>query len=477
MHIQSGYGWIKHIDFIAINLFSLVFCFVISFFIKFDTLTTMFTQAWSSLLIILCLTNLVITLVTTPYSKILTRPYYADAIKLFSLPLYSFIVVAVLFYLFKVGGNYSRIMLMVTFVSYYLVSLLLLWLRKHMIITGKTQFMKVRKKHLLAIANPNELKELRAALNSGEIKEYEIAACCFPQNENEREYTDDGISVIKKADVTDYVLGSNIDDVYISVPIEEIDIDTYRTLVRNGVNVHIDIESLIGIPTDNQFISSVGGFTTLSVGSYVMEGGQAFYLIIKRVLDIVFGLIGCALLIPVAIVVKTASLLAGEKDSIIYTHTRIGRFGKPFQLYKFRSMIPNADKALQEMLENDEYREQWENNQKIDDDPRITKVGTVLRKSSLDELPQFINVIKGEMSLVGPRPLVAGELEKHNGLALYNKIKPGITGWWSCNGRSDISYRERLELEYYYVKNFSLYLDAVTVFRTIAAVVRRKGAM
>ena len=103
-------------------------------------------------------------------------------------------------------------------------------------------------------------------------------------------------------------------------------------------------------------------------------------------------------------------------------------------------------------------------------------VGRVIRKTSIDEVPQFWNILKGDMSLVGPRPLVPGELEMHDGLTLYNKVKPGITGWWACNGRSNIGYRERLELEYYYVKNCSFYLDLLCIFRTMIAVLRKDGA-
>ena len=139
-------------------------------------------------------------------------------------------------------------------------------------------------------------------------------------------------------------------------------------------------------------------------------------------------------------------------------------------------MVPDSDAQLKELLKQEEYRKQWEENQKIIDDPRITKVGKFLRKTSIDEMPQLINVFLGEMSIVGPRPLVVNELTIHEGLKLYQKVKPGITGWWGCNGRSNIDYRERLELEYYYVKNCSFYLDVLCVVRTFFAVLNREGA-
>jgi len=475
MHVQNKYSWIKHVDFIAINLFSLILSFVVSFYIKFDGLSLLFTPTWEGLLLILCLINIVVTLVVNPYSGILRRPYYMDAIKLFLLTVYSFVIVAIFFYLFKVGAVYSRITLVTTFILYYFASLILLYIRKALILSGRIQLFNVRERQLLAVINLKGLEELKETLDASEIKEYSVAGYCFPKDDFDKDNID-CVPVIKRADMVDYVLNNHIDDVYISVAPEEFDPASYRALVENGVNVQLDIESLIGIPTDDQFISNVGGYTTLSVGPYAMDSNQAFYLIIKRFLDIIFGLIGCVLLLPLAIIIKISYLLAGDTASIFYTHKRIGQFGEPFQLYKFRSMVPNADEVLKELLKQEEYKKQWEKNQKFDKDPRITPIGRILRKTSLDEFPQFINVVKGDMSLVGPRPLVEGELEEHNGLTLYNKVKPGITGWWSCNGRSNINYRERLELEYYYVKNCSLYLDILTVFRTVVAVLKRDGA-
>lgn len=475
MHVQNKYSWIKHIDFMAINLFSLIASFAISFYLRFSDWSLFFTSTWQSLLLILCLINIVMTLVLNPYSGILRRPYYVDAIKLFLLTLYSFVIIAIFFYLFKIGAVYSRLTLVATFISYYILSLLLLYIRKRLILSGRIQLFNVRERNLLAVINLKGLDEVRNTIDSNEIKEYGIAGFCFPKDDFDDDNID-GIPVIKRSELVNYVLNNHIDDVYISVSPGEFYAEDYKALVDNGVNVQLDIESLIGIPTDDQFISRIGGYTTLCVGPYAMDSNQAFYLIVKRGLDIVFGIIGVIILIPLTIIVKLAYLLTGDTAPIFYSHDRVGQYGKTFKLIKFRSMVPNADEVLKELLKQDKYREEWERNQKLDKDPRITGIGRFLRKTSLDEFPQFINVIKGDMSVVGPRPLVEGELEKHNGLTLYNKVRPGVTGWWGCNGRSDIGYRERLELEYYYVKNCSLYLDALCIFRTIFAVIHRDGA-
>ena len=204
---------------------------------------------------------------------------------------------------------------------------------------------------------------------------------------------------------------------------------------------------------------------------------EALYLTIKRLFDIIVGLIGMIFILPIALIVKISYMLNGDFKSIFYKQKRIGKNGKIFYLYKFRTMVYNAEDVLKEMLKEEKWKKEWDKNQKFENDPRITKMGNVLRKTSMDEVPQFINVLKGDMSLIGPRPLVEGELDAHKGNhEIYEAVRPGITGWWACNGRSATTYEERLELEYYYVKNRGLRLDIKCIFKTIEAVLFKKGA-
>ena len=172
------------------------------------------------------------------------------------------------------------------------------------------------------------------------------------------------------------------------------------------------------------------------------------YLFFKRLFDIIIGLIGLILLIPVTILLKIAYICTGDFHSIFYSQIRVGKNGHYFRLFKYRSMVVNADEILKQKLKEDKkFKKEWDKMQKVDDDPRITKVGKVIRKLSLDEIPQFINLLIGNMSLIGPRPLVPGELDKFKGNHdIYEAVKPGITGWWACNGRSATNYKKRLEL-------------------------------
>lgn len=209
----------------------------------------------------------------------------------------------------------------------------------------------------------------------------------------------------------------------------------------------------------------------------ILKVKELGYNIIKRLFDVLVGMIGMIFVIIVAIIYKIIAIITGDFKPIFYCQNRIGKNGKEFKLYKFRTMIYNADEVLKELLKKNKYKKEWNKYQKLSNDPRITKIGHILRKTSLDELPQFINVLKGNMSLIGPRPLLKGELDAHNGNHnIYEAVRPGISGWWASHGRSKTTYEERLELEYFYVKNKSLLLDLKCIFCTIKAVICKSGA-
>ncbi|MBR3414986.1 sugar transferase [Candidatus Saccharibacteria bacterium] len=201
------------------------------------------------------------------------------------------------------------------------------------------------------------------------------------------------------------------------------------------------------------------------------------YRFFKRLFDIVFGLIGLVLLVPITIVVKIAYMCTGDFHRIFFTQERVGRNGKHFKIIKYRSMAWDAEEQLNELLKKKKYREQWEAYQKIDHDPRITKVGRAIRRGSIDEFPQFINLFLGQMSMVGPRPLVPGELKEHKGKAeIYESVKPGVTGYWAVRGRSNNDYDDRLKMEYYYIENQSILLDIKIILWTFKAVLHQDGA-
>ncbi|MGT2928817.1 sugar transferase [Streptococcus dentasini] len=200
---------------------------------------------------------------------------------------------------------------------------------------------------------------------------------------------------------------------------------------------------------------------------------------IKRGLDIVVGLVGTVVFfLPLAVIILCCYSFGKDKGRVVFTQERMGLNGQTFKIIKFRSMVENAE----EMLKQDKelYQKYLSNGYKFPEgeDPRLTKIGAFIRKTSLDEFPQFINILKGDMSFVGPRPILAAELEEYTeqGKKELLSVKPGATGWWQVSGRSDVLYPERCQLELYYPRHFSFRLDVKITLLTVRQVLSGRGA-
>ncbi|AXQ78530.1 sugar transferase [Streptococcus chenjunshii] len=206
---------------------------------------------------------------------------------------------------------------------------------------------------------------------------------------------------------------------------------------------------------------------------------KQFYLCVKRLLDLIIGLLGAVfLLLPVSVIIFIFYLFGRDKGGIFFTQERMGKKGTTFRIIKFRSMVVNAEEVLQS--NPNLYQQYLHNSYKLlpEEDPRLTRIGYFIRKTSIDELPQFINLIKGDMSFIGPRPILASELKEYTVSEQKEllSIKPGATGWWQVSGRSEVLYPERCQLELYYVRNFSFKLDLKIFFLTIKKVFTGEGA-
>lgn len=210
---------------------------------------------------------------------------------------------------------------------------------------------------------------------------------------------------------------------------------------------------------------------------YDTEKEKPIFFFIKRCIDIILSLLGLIILSPVFLLI---AILIKKEDhgNVFYKHKRIGHMNKDIYIYKFRSMT-NKYKTFDEFYQtlSDEQKQEWDENFKLENDPRITKIDNFLRKTSLDELPQIINILKGDMSVIGPRPVVNDEIEKYgNQKAKFLSVKPGLTGYWAANGRSATTYEDRIKLELYYIDHCSLLLDIKIFFKTILSVLKKEGA-
>ena len=236
------------------------------------------------------------------------------------------------------------------------------------------------------------------------------------------------------------------------------------------------IPDMYMLTTYTSTIRSIDGLPVISASQGLLKPTNRF---IKSIMDYAGGFAALVLASPFMLY---AALKIKQEDGkkILFMHKRVGKDLKPFYMCKFRTMIPDAEKVLQEMLKDENLRKEFEEAFKFKDDPRITKFGKFLRRTSLDELPQIFNVLKGDMSLVGPRPIVQEEVKKYYGYRTARQIfhvKPGMTGYWQVSGRNDVKdYGQRIDFDLYYIHNWSVWLDIIIMLRTIKAIINGKGA-
>ena len=284
--------------------------------------------------------------------------------------------------------------------------------------------------------------------------------------------------VVGSFDDIEKVLGENsIDNVILATPgIDRAELVKLLYRVQPHVRNLMIVPDLFGIPMSNISVDSFYSEKTLvlNLRNNLAVGRNR---ILKRLFDFCASVLGTIMISPILLILAFL-IYRSSPGPVIFSHMRIGTNGKIFPCYKFRSMVSNAQECLDKYLEeNPEAKKEWNCYFKLKEDPRVTKIGAFLRKTSLDELPQLFNVIKGEMSLVGPRPIIDKEIEKYGEyINEYYLVRPGMTGYWQVSGRSDTNYEDRVQMDAWYVHNWSLWQDVVMLVKTISVVFRGKGA-
>lgn len=460
MRFDKRHKWLKHLDFLFIDIISLAISYLFSYYIKFNDFNIFNVDIYGFVLFLELFALFGFSVSYNAYSGVLRRDIFDEIRCSILLGIGSSLVSIIVFFLRKVSASYSRQVFLVALAIYIVLSVLIKQVYKVLLKKGIIKNIISKPVNIVAVSSDGKLLNVLDNIKYGDrlnsfniVGSFDLDKCAID-------------------DVYDFTCSNNVDEVFFACSPSLIRNDVVSKLVNNNIGVHLSINDIFGFYPENTFTSKVSNYHTLGFGLYTFSARQSLYLLFKRVMDIFFSIIGMVLLLIAMIGIKIANVCNGDHGKLFYKHTRIGKDGKEFGLIKFRSMYEDADVRLKELLKDKKYRKEWEEYQKFNDDPRITKVGKFIRKTSIDELPQFINVFKGDMSLVGPRPLVKGELESHGGIKLYEQVKPGLTGWWAANGRSSINYEDRLELEYYYVKNASLTLDLRCIFMTIATIKR-----
>lgn len=464
----------KHADFLLLDEIALVVAFSFAYYFKFGDLGFADSPSWRGLLLCLALGDLLFTMLTNPYSGIFRRRYWEDIRIQLVLTLESFLTACALFFLLKMGEDFSREMIVVTYSVYTSLALLLKYAHKRRLLSRWSKRPQDSIKRIVLVCSSENAEESEQRLYADDMKASRVVGFCFTDPHTADMFLQRPAT--QRANLLPLCARTKADEVVFLIAPTEMDDTIIEELMADGLKVRIGLTESLGVTADTQELGRIGIVKTLDLQRHSFGTAQTIYLPTKRAFDLLLGVAGCIITLPVAAIVKISYLITGDSHPIFFKQTRVGLRGKPFQLWKLRSMVWNADEALKELLQDPKLSEEWRRSQKLDNDPRITPVGRILRQTSLDELPQFFNVVLGDMSIIGPRPLIPGELEKHGGRSPYNKVKPGLTGWWACNGRSDIEYEERLDLEYYYVANCSLYLDILCILRTIIVVFKGKGA-
>lgn len=391
--------------------------------------------------------------------------------KIFQASLYAVVAIVIVLYIGQIAASTSRMFIFLLWLFSFIYLTVFRYLTKNFL--EKVQLLRIP----VLIIGAGKTAELlvKGIINDAGMG-YKIIGLL------EDNYVRNGIlkrfPVLGKfADVEAVILKTGVQHVFIAAPGLEQEkltrlIYKVQPLVKNiGI-----IPNLVGIPMGGIEVESLFN-EKLMLLRLKNNLARSWNRYLKTIFDFALTLVGTVAISPILIFIAIW-IYKDSPGPVIFKHTRIGKNGKKFPCYKFRSMCIDAKEKLAELLENDPVaKAEWERDFKLKNDPRITKSGAFLRRTSLDELPQIFNVLKGDMSLVGPRPVIEEELERYGEYVNdYLMVKPGITGMWQINGRNDTSYAERVCMDSWYVRNWSIWIDNLILWRTLKSVIRCKGA-
>lgn len=482
MYRQKSKGWYKHKDFIFMDLCCIVIAFILADWFRHEAIINLYTdEIYRNTIIFIVLLDLCVSVVSESYKGVLKRGYYLE----FNAVLKQTIIaeLGTGLYLFSIdnGHNFSRIVLYLMGIIYTGLTYLtrILW-KKHL----KSKMAEEGEHSLYIVTNENSAEDVIRNVRENNYNLYDINGLVIIDKDMTGSWIS-GIPVVAELkDASAYICQKWVDEVFINVdedypfPQELMD-----ELLEMGMVVHQNLAKIKNMQGQKQMIETVGGYTVLTTSMNFATDRQAFA---KRTLDIVGGLVGCILTGIIYIFIAPA-IYIGSPGPIFFSQVRIGQNGKPFKMYKFRSMYMDAEERKAELMAQNKMSDG--RMFKLDFDPRVignkilpdgrkkTGVGEFIRKTSLDEFPQFWNVLKGDMSLVGTRPILQDELEQYE---LHHRAriatKPGITGMWQVSGRSNITdFEEVVRLDTEYITKWNFGLDIKILLQTVKTVLKREG--
>ncbi len=458
----------KHIDFIVLDLLCVEASFLLAFLIRLGTDGSRFSDGYTLINGLIILAHVAIVFFTEGYSGILRRGYWKElrAVIIYNLELLA--VVLMILFFSKQSAEYSRIVIGLffainTILMYIIRSLRKSYLCKVNIKTGKLSCM-------LLITDFAHAKKLIEGLQTYNYSSFFVKGLVVIDKDMQGDKIED-IPVVANVDTMyDYVKEHVIDEVFIGSGDEGLGTITDKFLSM-GVMVHISVNRIIP-KVPNPTLENINDYTVITTSISFMSFKQK---VIKRLMDIVVSIPGI-IATGILFVILGPIIYHQSPGPIFFKQERVGKNGRKFKIYKFRSMYMDAEERKKELMEQNKMTGLMF---KMDDDPRITPIGKFIRKTSLDEFPQFINIFKGDMSLVGTRPPTVDEFKQYDA---HHKsrlaIKPGLTGLWQVSGRSDITdFEEVVRLDNEYIRNFSISYDLKIILKTVAVVFKREGSV
>lgn len=472
MYEKKNYEWAKYLDFIVLEILCMQVSLTMMYFLRYGEIARYHNIQYLNLSIVLALANFISIIFLDSYKNVLQRGYFEELKSTIKSNVSTLMFVLFYMFLTQKSDQFSRMIIiflpLCNLILNYIIRIF--WKKYILFRTIKSRIKQQRS--IMLITTYNQVYDIVENINKDKVLGVYISSICLLDCDMIGKEIK-GIPVIAKAStIIDYIKSNVVDEVFVSATEKDIDISLFKILRLAGIVTHISI-----IKTETALATNIveqwGQYTVVTSSINIVSKRDK---IIKRSIDIVGSLVGLILTALISIVIIPIIYIQSP-GSIFYSQERVGKGGRKFKIYKFRSMYPDADKRKKELMKENSIED--ERMFKMPDDPRIYPFGRIIRKYSLDEFPQFLNVLKGDMSLVGTRPPTVDEYERYE---LHHRsrlaIQPGITGMWQVSGRSKIkNFEDVVKLDNKYIKDWSLGLDIKILLATIKVVVMGDGGM
>ena len=471
MYKKLSTGWLKHLDFMILDMICLQLAFVMGYFLRHHSLNPYENAIYRNEAIVFALIQVVIMLFDDSFKNVLKRGYLAESGKTIKNVVY--IIVLGVFYLFLIqeGDQFSRATIILTGLLYGIISYLMRAVWKAVL--KKRGEGEHSGRSLLILTTEKQSQSVVKNMLDFEYSGVHPKGIVLVDQDGTG-HSIHGVPVVSSlSNVAEYVCREWFDEVLIVLPEgREIPQKIFDAFTEMGITIHVKIADVNEMQGKNQTVEHMGDYTVITTCINMASAGQ---LMLKRIMDICGGLVGC-LMTGIIFLFVVPAIYIKSPGPIFFSQYRVGKNGRKFKIYKFRSMYMDAEERKKELMKQNRVSDGLMF--KMENDPRITKVGRFIRKTSIDELPQFWNILKGDMSLVGTRPPTVDEFERYEAKHKCRlSMTPGLTGLWQVSGRSDIKdFDEVVQLDMQYIDNWSILKDIKILLLTVGIVITGKGS-